>query len=37
VRHGHEALVENGQPAGARVEDADGPCIHAPDCKTGTG
>ena len=29
VRHRHEAFVEDGQPAHARVEDADRPRIHA--------
>src|SRR5205823_7478522 len=33
VRHRHEALVENGQPPGARVENADRSWIHVRDCR----
>jgi hypothetical protein len=29
VRHGHEALVQDGEAAHARVEDADGGRVHA--------
>ena len=28
VRHRHEALVQDGQPAHTRVEDADRPLVH---------
>ena len=31
VRHRHEALVQNGKPADARVEHADGPRVHGGD------
>ena len=34
VGHGDEALVQDGQPAHARVEDADGPRIHSRDSRS---
>jgi hypothetical protein len=37
VRHGDETLVQDGEPAHARVEDPDRPLIHAEIVETPPG
>jgi hypothetical protein len=37
VREADETLVQDGEPARARVEDADRPCVHSHDSRGGGG